>query len=201
LTVTRERNRLARELHDTLAHTLTALSVSLETAKAYFEIDPAQTRHLLDKSLDTTRAGVEETRRTLKALRSSALEDLGLELAIRRLAESMAERFQLHLELDLPEDRAALSPDVEECIYRVAQEAIQNAAQHARAQKLSVALTANGSGTILSVTDDGKGFDFQDKTHTGHFGLVGMRERAALVGGRLTVDSVKEKGTRVVLVI
>ena len=93
LTVSRERNRLARELHDTLAHSLTAISVSLETAKAYFDIDQAKSRELLDKSLDATRLGVDETRRALKALRSSSLEDMGLGLAIQRAAEICCQPF------------------------------------------------------------------------------------------------------------
>ena len=86
LTVSRERNRLARELHDTLAHSLTALSVSLETVKAYFDIDREKTREMIDISLKSTRKGVDETRRALKSLRSSDLEDLGPGLAIQRIA-------------------------------------------------------------------------------------------------------------------
>nr|MBP8165192.1 hypothetical protein [Anaerolineales bacterium] len=126
LTVSRERNRLARELHDTLAHSLTAISVSLETAKAYFDIDAGKTRDLIDKSLESTRVGVDETRRALKALRSSSLEDMGLALAIQRAAESAAARFKLNLTLDLKNPMPSLSPDVEQTIYRIAQEAIEN---------------------------------------------------------------------------
>ena len=87
LTVSRERNRMARELHDTLAHTLTGLSVTLETVKAYWDVDEDKARGLLDKSLETTRTGVEETRRALKSLRASPLEDMGLTLAIQKMAE------------------------------------------------------------------------------------------------------------------
>ncbi len=87
LTLSRERNRLARELHDTLAHTLSALSVQLETAKAYWKVDPAAAQSMLDTALQATRAGLQETRRALKALRATPLEDLGLLLALRELAE------------------------------------------------------------------------------------------------------------------
>jgi signal transduction histidine kinase len=200
LTVSRERNRLARELHDTLAHSLTAISVSLETAKAYFDIDPNETRELIDKSLEATRTGIDDTRRALKALRSSDLVDLGLTLAIKKTAESAAARFALNLELNLQDPMPLLSPDVEQTVYRVTQEAIENLTKHSRAKKFSIHLFHNGRTTLI-VEDDGVGFDMKSREASGHFGLVGMRERAELAGGSLKVESDKGKGTRVVLTI
>ena len=200
LTVSRERNRLARELHDTLAHSLTAISVSLETAKAYFDIDPIQTRDFIEKSLDATHLGVDETRRALKALRSSALEDMGLGLAIQRIAESAAARFHLNLKIDLPTPMPSLSPDVEQAIYRITQESVENIVNHSRAKNFSVRVQSNGH-TTLTIQDDGVGFDTKSKEPTDHFGLVGMRERAELAGGKLKVESEKGKGTMVVLTI
>lgn len=200
LTVSRERNRLARELHDTLAHSLTALSVSLETVKAYFDIDREKSRELLETSLDTTRKGVNETRRALKFLRSSDLEDMGLGLAIQRAAESAAARLGLKLELDLPTPMPSLSPDVEQAIHRIVQEAVENIARHSQATKLSVRMESKDR-IVLTVEDDGVGFDAKSKEPTGHFGLVGMRERAELAGGKLKIESEKGKGTRVVLTI
>jgi signal transduction histidine kinase len=200
LTVSRERNRLARELHDTLAHSLTAISVSLETAKAYFDVDAGKSRSLIETSLEATRKGVDETRRALKALRSSALEDMGLRLAIQRAAESAAARFNLKLTLDLPSSMPSLSPEVEQTIYRIAQEAIENISNHSKAENFSVHLASNGH-TTLTIEDDGIGFDTTSKGPTGHFGLVGMRERAQLAGGKLTIESEKGKGTKVVLTI
>ncbi|RJP49950.1 MAG: sensor histidine kinase [Anaerolineaceae bacterium] len=200
LTVSRERNRLARELHDTLAHSLTAISVSLETAKAYFDIDSNKTRDLIDKSLESTRVGVDETRRALKALRSSALEDMGLALAVQRAAESAATRFHLNLTLDLKNPMPSLSPDVEQTIYRIAQESIENIVNHSQAKNFSVRLEGNGHIT-LTIKDDGIGFDARSKASTDRFGLVGMRERAELAGGKLKIESEKGKGTKVVLTI
>lgn len=200
LTLSRERNRLARELHDTLAHSLTAISVSLETAKAYFDIDPAQTRELIDISLESTHIGVDETRRALKALRSNALEDLGLRLAIQRVAESAAARLHLNLTLDLKNPMPSLSPDVEQSIYRIAQESIENIVNHAHAKNFSVHLNSN-SHTTLIIQDDGIGFNPNASQETGHFGLVGMRERAELAGGKLIVESENGKGTKVTLTI
>jgi len=200
LTVSRERNRLARELHDTLAHSLTAISVSLEAAKAYFDIDANKTRDLIDKSLESTHSGVDETRRALKALRSSSLEDMGLGLAIQRAAETAAARFKLNLTLDLKNPMPSLSPDVEQTIYRIAQECIENIVNHSRAKNFSVSLQSDGY-TTLTIQDDGIGFDMKSDVSSGHFGLIGMRERAELAGGKLKISSEKGKGTQVVLTI
>lgn len=200
LTVSRERNRLARELHDTLAHSLTAISISLETAKAYFDIDPSQAREMIETSLESTRKGVDETRRALKALRSSDLVDMGLRLAVKKAAESAASRFGLDLELDLQDPMPSLSPDVEQTILRVTQEAIENLTKHSQAKKFSVQLVSDGY-TTLTIHDNGVGFDTKSKDSSGHFGLVGMRERAELAGGNLKIESGKGKGTKVVLTI
>ncbi len=213
LATSRERNRLARELHDTLAHTLSGLSVQLETAKAYWEVQPETTYQLLIQSLNTTRSGLDETRRALKALRASPLEDLGLRLALQELSTSAVERCQLNLTLNLPEQIPTLSPDVEQCVYRVAQEAIENVINHANASQLSVQLGVQESGVFLVVQDNGVGADFIQTSMaaplpaspaarpTGHFGLVGMQERAQLVGGQLTISSRPNQGTRIELFI
>jgi signal transduction histidine kinase len=201
LTVSRERNRMARELHDTLAHTLTGLSVTLETVKAYWNVDDAKARNLLDRSLQTTRTGIEETRRALKSLRASPLDDLGLGLALQKMTESTIARVNLDLELALPDPMPPLAPDVEQCLYRIAQEAMENVAHHANAKKVSLRLKPQGDHLRLTVQDDGLGFDPRDKASTGHFGLVGMKERAELSGGKLMIDSQKGKGTKVILEI
>ncbi len=199
LTISRERNRMARELHDTLAHTLSGLTVQLETTKAYWSIEPDTAKDLLEKSLAATRSGLHETRRALKALRASPLEDLGLGLAIRKLAENAMVRADLKLDLSLPEQFPALSPDVEQCLYRVAQEAIENVVHHANAKKMLVKLTFTKEGALLVVKDDGLGFTVEQAGTPGHFGLSGMRERAQLVGGTFTIDSRRGHGTTVKL--
>lgn len=201
LTLSRERNRMARELHDTLAHTLTGLSVTLETVRAYWDVDAAQARALLDQSLTATRNGLEETRRALKALRASPLEDLGLGLALRQLVESAAERVHLDLELALPNPMPNLPPDVEQCLYRIAQEAVENVVHHANASRLALCLESDAGRWKLTVQDDGLGFDPRQNPAAGHFGLAGMKERAALAGGRLTIDSQKGRGTKIILEI
>ncbi len=201
LTISRERNRMARELHDTLAHTLSGLSVQLETAKAYWDVDPATTQRLLDQSLTATRNGLQETRRALKSLRASPLDDLGLLLAIRQLAESTAERANLHLDLTLPATLPVLSPTVEQAVYRVAQEALANAAHHANASQLRVNLTSNEVQVILTVQDNGIGFAPQHTEQAEHYGLAGMHERARLIGGNLSLKSRPRQGTTVKLML
>ena len=199
LTISRERNRMARELHDTLAHTLSGLSVQLETTQAYWDVEPETARELLTGSLNATRSGLDETRRALKALRASPLDDLGLLLALQKLAKSAAERGQFALSLSLPDQIPSLSPDVEQCIYRIAQEAIENAAQHANANTLEIQLTVSEEEINLSIEDDGLGFDVEKVKENGHYGLSGMRERAQVAGGELNISSKPDKGTRIEL--
>jgi signal transduction histidine kinase len=201
LATSRERNRLARELHDTLAHTLSALAVQLEAADALWETAPDEAHARLSSSLDTTRDGLAETRRALQALRASPLEDLGLALAVQALAESAASRNRLTVDVRAPETIARLSPPVEQCVYRVAQEALENVARHANAQHVSVELGVQGQRVVLTVADDGQGFDVAAALAEDRFGLRGMRERAELVGGRLDVASASSQGTSVRLTV
>ncbi len=201
LSISRERNRLARELHDTLAHTLSGLSVQLETTQAYWDVEPETARNLLAKSLAATRSGLNETRRALKALRASPIDDLGLLLSLQKLAESAAERGKLNLSLSLPGQISSLSPDVEQCIYRIAQEALENVVYHANAQTLTVQLTVSDEVIHLRVEDDGLGFDTKQSQETGHYGLAGMRERAQAAGGELTLSSQPGQGTQIQLTL
>ena len=201
LATSRERNRVARELHDTLAHTLSGLSVQLETVKAYWDVDPQMARSTLDKFLAAAHSGLEETRRALQALRASPLDDLGLALAVRTTVEDTAARANLALHMTVADNLPSLSPDVEQCVYRVAQEAVTNAANHARANNLTIELEFIEGKLTLIVDDDGVGFDAKKNDKVGHFGLTGMRERAQLVGGELNIISKPGEGTTVKLVI
>jgi signal transduction histidine kinase len=199
LAISHERNRLARELHDTLAHTLSGLTVQLETVKAFWKTKPEKAYTLLENSLDSTRKGLNETRRALKSLRASPLEDLGLLMALREMCENAVERGKLVLELSLPEQDPQLPPDLEQCIYRIAQEAIENAILYANAKKLIVNLTFTAESVLMTIQDDGLGFDIGQVRLSGHFGLPGMYERAHLAGGELTISSQPAKGTTVQL--
>ena len=201
LATTRERNRLARELHDTLAHTLSGLSVQMETLKAYWDVDQKTARSILDKSLAAAHSGLKETRRALQALRASPLDDLGLALAISTMAKDAAERANLALDLSVMENIPPLSPDVEQCVYRVAQEAITNVVSHASAKKLAVKLEFIEGKMMLMVHDDGVGFDIEKVSNKAQFGLTGMRERAQLIGGELDITTKPGAGTTIKLTV
>lgn len=200
LAASQERNRLARELHDTLAHSLSGVTVQLEAVQALWDVNGAAARKMLDQATSTTRSGLTEARRALQALRAKPLEDLGLALAVSHLAESLAARTGLNLDMDVRNHLEHLAPDVEQCVYRVAQEALTNVARHADARSLHVALTHDRAHMILIVADDGRGFD-PASVNGAHFGLKGLRERAEMIGGRLDVDSQPRHGTTVRLEI
>src|SRR5262249_55219818 len=158
------------------------LSVQLESVKAYIEVEPETAVAMLEKSLSATRHGLEETRRTLKALRASPLDDLGLGLAITEMAKEVAERGHFSVDLALPEQLIPLSPNVEQCLYRVAQEALANILYHANAKLVQIKLQQEAEHILLLITDDGRGFDSKVQKMSGHFGLTGMYERAQLNG-------------------
>ena len=201
LAITRERNRLARELHDTLAHTLSAVAVQLEAVNALWGSKPEQALTRLQKSIEVTRSGLTETRRVLQDLRASPLEDLGLALAIRNLAESTASRGGLKLDLHIAERLGGVSPDIEQAVYRIAQEALTNVVNHANAGNLTVQLGRFDSHLVLTVSDDGMGFDLTTQGSLKQFGIQGIRERAEMIGGALEVESQPGQGTIVMLSI
>lgn len=201
LSVTKERNRIAQELHDTLSHTMSGLSVQLETMKAYWDVDPSTARKRLDKSLIAIRSGLEETRRILMALRAKPLEELGLAQAIRQMAEEAATHAGIHLDLMVADDMPSLSPSTEQCFFRVAQEAITNVIKHAKAKRLTVKLESKENKVTLTVQDDGIGFEVNDSNGAKHFGLMGMKERAEFVKGELNITSQPGVGTTVKLTI
>jgi signal transduction histidine kinase len=197
LAISHERNRLARELHDVLAHTLSGVAVELEGLRAMLHRDPQQASALLDHSLQAIREGLTETRRALKELRAKPLEDLGLALAVKSLAESYASRSDFQLDLDIDPELGEYPEDLQQSVYRIAQEALANVSDHAQARNVWLELKRDGGQLSLSVHDDGSGFNPRNSENENHYGLLGMRERAEMVGGKLSVESQPGKGTRV----
>jgi signal transduction histidine kinase len=212
LTISRERNRLARELHDTLAHSLSAATVQMEAVRSLWAVDPARARRLLDEADVTIRQGLVEARRALQALRASPLQEVGLMPALRALAESASERSGARLELHLPERPAdELPPLVEQSVYRIAQEALENVVRHASADSITLRLSYNPRRLLLVVEDDGRGIPGapgapvrQDRSEGGAavmLGIRGMEERAGAIGGHLDIQSQEGRGTRLRLVV
>jgi signal transduction histidine kinase len=207
LTVSQERNRMARELHDTLAHSLSAVTVQLEAVRSLWSTNPDQARRILDQASDTARTGQVEARRALQALRASPLKDLGLPLAIKELAESAAERSGTALELQLPDRMATnLSQSTEQGIYRIAQETLENIVRHAGARSIWVRLSEADHQIHLVIEDDGLGIGSGAVPAAGdeasdRFGVRGMRERSQLIGAILDISNRAGQGTRVELVV
>lgn len=200
LTISRERNRMARELHDTLAHTLSGIAVQLEAMRSLWNSEPAEARSLLDRSLGTARQGLAETRRALQALRATPLEDMGLALAIQDLAERAAGRAGLELQYVPPLHMPELAEETEQGIYRIAQEALENVVRHANAKNVNLGLSYENDQVILQICDDGRGFDVDDIAE-GKLGLRGMQERAALLHGALSIEANNDCGTKVKLIV
>jgi two-component system sensor histidine kinase DegS len=163
------------------------------------QVDSDQAEALLGQSLQAVREGLSETRRALKALRAAPLEDLGLGLAVRNLAESITSRAGVQVVFHIDDDVRDYPAEVQHCFYRVAQEALTNAAMHAQAGCIRVSLMREGSQLKLMINDDGAGFDSKTINLTQKYGLLGMRERVEMIHGSLTIDSQVGTGTHILL--
>jgi len=194
LATSRERNRLARELHDTTAHTLSGISVNLEALKTIAPKDNPEMIEMIDISLSAARTGLSETRRALHDLRAQPLEDLGLELALKQLVDSAIERADLKAIVDI-DSPLHLPPNVEQVFYRVAQEALENVVRHANATELVFTLHLRDDVLQLIVFDNGQGFE--EEAVEGHYGMQGMRERALTIGATLSIISHPGEHTQV----
>ncbi|MFO7741552.1 MAG: histidine kinase [Anaerolineae bacterium] len=197
-----ERARLARELHDGPVQDLIALGHRAESAQHLIERDQTeQARSLMADLRRAERETVEELRRIIGALRPPYLEDLGFVPAVEMLVRQAADRTQARLHLEKEADYQRLAPAVELAAYRIAQEALNNAVEHAHAETITVHVRSTAGGIVLSVVDDGVGFDLPPRpdvlTQAGHFGLMGMRERATLLRGSFHVRTAPSEGTRI----
>ncbi len=196
--VNRERNRLAREIHDSVAHYLTVANLELEAVE---KLGDEQPQRALTEARRARRLIVEclqEVRRSVAALRSATLEELSLAGALKKLVSDFTESTGLPVELDLgiPED-LSLPADVRLALYRTAQEGLTNVQRHARARAARIVLRRDDGNVELAVEDDGIG---PGKTDAG-FGLVGLRERVELVGGQLGFGSAGATGTRLAVTV
>lgn len=204
LAISRERNRLARELHDTLAHSLSALTVQLEAVRSLWDKRPDKALRMLEKADETARTGLAEARRALQALRAAPLEAMGLPGAVRELAETAAARTGAALDLRVPEAlQDCLPGEVEQGVYRIAQESLENVVRHAGATALLVELAESPDGLRLTVQDDGQGMEIETAGGASDegLGIRGMQERAALIGAALAISSEAGAGTRVALTV
>jgi two-component system NarL family sensor kinase len=193
-----ERNRLAREIHDTLAQALAGIALQLETADALMEDqhDLQRAHKAVQQALGLSRASLEEARRTVLDLRAAPLEGRSLTEALAALAKDYEEDGTLHVMLQVTGGQRPLPARIETGIYRIAQETLANISQHARAKNARLALTITPDQAHLVVEDDGQGFN-SGQVPAGRFGLVGANERVRLLGGSLQINSSPGKGTQV----
>jgi two-component system sensor histidine kinase UhpB len=189
-----ERLRIAREMHDQIGQTLTALTIQAERGAA---MESPPDRATLEQIARTALQSLDDVRRIGRELRPEALDDLGLGSALIALCRRMAVPGEVRVLHALEPGLPALQPEVDLVIYRIAQEAVTNALRHAGATVVQVALGDRGAVIELVITDDGRGMP--DDLPADTAGLAGMRERARLVAGRLAVEDAPGGGTRVVL--
>ena len=186
-----ERRRIARELHDEISQLLTVIQLSLERIPDTASEEVPRARELLSRTQH-------EIHRIIYDLRPSLLDDLGLAAAVRWYADSYLARRGIEVGLEV-EEGLSLPSDVEITTFRIVQEIVTNVLRHSQAENVSIELYAAGGELVLAVEDDGVGFRPEERTEGS--GLVGMRERAALVGGRVEIDSEPGAGTSVRLTI
>jgi len=194
LSAATERNRLARDIHDSLGHHLTAISVQLEKASAFRDRDPEVAERALADVRGSARRALDDVRASVGALRTPA----ALPVALAELVEQTGGP---EVSLRIEGEERATDPATATALYRAAQEAITNARRHGGADRVTVTVSFGSADTRLVVADDGRGFRPEDPDNHQGFGLLGLRERAALVGGVVTVESRPGAGTRITVTV
>jgi signal transduction histidine kinase len=196
LAISRERNRMARDLHDTLAHTLAALTVHLGALLSLLRHDPQAAEEAAEQALEMARKGLEESRRAIQAQRDDPVVTLGLAGAMRAALLSFQTRSGTQARLTVAGDEVETTDDEASTLYRILEEALANIERHAQAEHVAVRLASTDGEVTLQVSDDGVGFDPAGVDEAG-YGLLGMRERAEMVGARLEVSSRPGHGSEV----
>ena len=191
-----ERNRLARDLHDSVKQQVFATTMTLGTAKTWRERDPETAWQKIDEALDLSWQAQQELTGLINELRPVALEGKGLAAALRDYATRWSHQTGIEVSLDLQVEQA-IPTQVEGALFRVAQEALANVLKHSGAGSVNITLVCTESATTLEVADDGRGFDPTSAAGKG-MGLRSMRERIDALGGKLSVNSAPGKGTRLV---
>ena len=197
LRAVQERQRLARDLHDSVSQALYAIVLDIATAQRIGGADPVRLEAILRDAQALAEAGLAEMRALIFELRPEFLSQEGLLAALQRQVAAVRARHQLAITVDATEEPEAV-PATKEALYRVGQEALNNIAKHAGARAVVITLESSADEVVLRVRDDGRGFD-ADKSFPGHLGMRSMRERAASVGGVITISSAPGQGTEVTI--
>ena len=194
-----ERTRIAREIHDTLAQSLTAIALQLEGAVRAADANPERAKARVGRALEVARAGLEEARRSVLNLRAAPGAGTPLPEALAALGRAVTAETGVRVHVRTAGGRPVPQP-VEPELFRIAQEALTNVRRHANATEVAVTLSSTSRGIRLSIHDDGRGFTPR-AVPAGRLGLVGMRERAELLGGRFRVSSSPRRGTTVAVAV
>jgi two-component system NarL family sensor kinase len=197
-----ERNRLAREIHDTLAQGLVAIALQLEAAEAQLaeNPDPQGARQAIHQALMVTRNTLEDARRSVLDLRATPLEGHSLADALVMLTNELSRDGNVKIDFDSISGAHPLPPRIEAGLYRIAQEALRNAINHSGATEVIARIVTTPQNIELSVEDNGIGFE-PSTIPRDHYGLVGINERARLLGGSASIDSGMGTGTRVEVLV
>src|SRR5829696_759402 len=195
-----ERNRLAREIHDTLAQGLTATALQLESADALLDAGSEGAHEPLRRALSLTRSNLEEALRSVLDLRAAPLEGRPLSEALSALIDRWEAETGIGARYRAVNGSRPLPPRVEAALYRICQETLTNVARHAGAERVAIQLVATPERVRLVVEDDGRGLD-SSRVPEGRHGIVGMRERAEMLGGTLEVRSGPGAGTRIEAIV
>jgi PAS domain S-box-containing protein len=190
-----ERQRLARELHDSVSQALFGIGLGARTARTVIGKDPEKAIAPLDYVLSLAEAGLAEMRALIFELRPEALQEEGIVAALEKQVAALRARYGVEVDVSLDE-MSGVSLDVEEALYRIAQEAMHNTVKHARASRVELRLVRESGGIRLTIADDGKGFDASG-SFPGHLGLHTMRDRALRLGGSFTLTSAPGEGARI----
>ena len=194
--VLEERNRIARELHDTLEQELAGITMQLDLAADCFQQAPRIAREALDAARDMSRHSMVEARRSVWDLRCQLLEDGDLVSAISQIVEPLAARASATIDVHIQGTPGRFPGQVEINLLRITQEAVANALKHGRARRIRIELDFAAAESIrLTVKDDGSGFSPSQALRSGHFGLLDMRERAQSMSSELKIESELGAGT------
>jgi ligand-binding sensor domain-containing protein/signal transduction histidine kinase len=197
-----ERNRMARELHDTLEQGFMGVGLQLEAALTRLAPREAPARTHVDTARQLLRHSQAEMRRSIRDLRSTTLDGVDLATALSRAAAQISAGTLVRIVVHIQGTARPLPDDVEQNLFRIGQEAVTNAIKHAQAHEVHVDLSFATDGVELTVRDDGRGFDAESSAvAAGHFGVLGMRERAEQVGGHLRLSSGPDRGTEVAVAV
>ncbi len=200
--VVRERLKIARDLHDTLAHSMMAMVAQIRLLKRLWAVNPGAVAEELTRAEETAHQGLKEARAAITQMRFNPVRDAGLAAALDDFVKLFAERTGIPVDYTSDAPAGAFADERAEALFRIAEEAMRNVERHAGATRVTISLRVSpgGHGLTLTIADDGVGFD-AEAAHPGHYGLAGLREQTQLIGAVLAIHSAPQQGTTISIVL